>query len=147
MQEAFEKVSIKAIIPAPATPDFYTIYLLSTRLSTLLPVKIYSDSAENLMLAVQGRKSPRPHIHDTTRRIIKALKGKIKCALIHSELAGVFYTYLQIGTKKSSLEIDIKLTDGLAIALMEKAPIYVSKRVLNKCGIKIDEGTLELAAA
>ena len=138
----YKEVFIKAIIPTAPGVDTYSIYLLSRSENIVFPIKVYLRSAEELALALQNNPSPRPHLHDTLRRIVNALKAHIKATLIDTEKNGIYYTYIQLEINGQVLEIDAKLTDALAIAIRCNAPIYVSSKLLLKHGIKITEELL-----
>lgn len=120
----------------------HTIYLLNKEQQLLLPIKMSKRSAENLLIAKDKKPEPRPHIHNTVCRITSALNAKIKEVIISSCHNDIYYSYIRVQNGRGSFDIDAKPSDSLAIALRNKCPIYVNKKVATASAIKISSELL-----
>lgn len=120
----------------------HTVYLFCKEQDLLLPIKMAAPAAETIILAKDSSNEPRPHIHDTAKRLISALDGKIDRIIFSGYENEIFYTYIRVKNEKGSFDIDAKPSDAISIALRSKAPIYVEAHVVEKAGIKITEELL-----
>lgn len=100
-------------------------------------------AAENVILANSNRTEPRPHIHNTAGRLIKALGANVKCIIINNCHNKIFYSYIRLVKDGKTWDVDSKPSDSMAIALRSNAPIFVKKCVYEKAGIKITKELLE----
>lgn len=103
----------------------------------VLPIKLTQRATDSILLAKDERVAPRPHIHDTTKRLINALDGTIKRIIISGYSNEIYYSYIRLSKNGKSIDIDAKPSDAICLALRTKAPIYVEKDVVKSAGIKI----------
>ncbi len=155
----YKAFALKAIIPIAAhgegktdcvSDQPYTVYLFNEEEKILLPVTTNRVACEQLLLAKQIGDSvheifsfARPHVHDSLKRTVLALGGEVVCTVIYKVITDVYYTYLRISKNNELLDIDIKITDGLSMALRCSTPIYVANEVVDKEGIKVTRELLE----
>lgn len=133
-----------AIVPYVENVSMYTVYLFNQENKILLPFQTSKWSSESILLAKQRVQLPRPHIHNTLIRLIYALDAKPKEVLVYKYLDNAFYAYLKLQTKDNlTLEIDIKISDAVALALRSAIPIYVKDDVCTKAGIKVTKDLLD----
>lgn len=124
-------------------PQNSTVYLFNKEKCVLLPIKMSSFAANNILLAKDANKEIRPHMHNTTIRLVRALGGKIKSIIINDCQNNIFYSYIRVVRKEKVWDVDSKPSDSLAIALRLNIPIFVKKSVYKKLGIKITKDLLE----
>lgn len=98
---------------------------------------------DSILLAREGNPEPRPHIHNTAKRLINALDGTIEGIIISGYDNEIFYSYIRIAKGGKKIDIDAKPSDAIAIALRTKVPIYVDKQVAKSVGVKITPEMLE----
>lgn len=98
---------------------------------------------DSILLAREGSPEPRPHIHNTAKRLINALDGTIEGIIISGYDNEIFYSYIRIAKGGKKIDIDAKPSDAIAIALRTKVPIYVDKQVAKSVGVKITPEMLE----
>lgn len=135
---------IKAIIVDPnKIVANTTIYLFNKRNKILLPIIMTNRAAEKIILARRNELEPRPHVHNTTERIIKALGGKIESIIINKCQGKVFYSYVRIIRNKKEYDVDSKPSDSISIGLRSNAPIFVKENVYKKTGIEITKELLD----
>jgi hypothetical protein len=119
-------VQIRALIPTNAgTAVFlgneekvFTIYIDQT-----------IGSALNIYLS--GAEKERPLTHDLLSNVLTALGGKVERVVINDFKNGVYFGRLIISAENELhqhkiMEIDARSSDCMAMAALQKAPIYVS---------------------
>ncbi len=126
MKKSVIPVQIRALIPTNAgTAVFlgneekvFTIYIDQT-----------IGSALNIYLS--GAEKERPLTHDLLSNVLTALGGKVERVVINDFKNGVYFGRLIISAENELhqhkiMEIDARSSDCMAMAALQKAPIYVS---------------------
>lgn len=130
------KLEIKTIVADKESQlGNYIVYLYDKKEKILLPIKVGAYAGESLIMALQNSPMPRPHIHDTARRIVHALSGEVDSVVITDCTGEIFYSYLRLKTGSVFLDIDAKPSDSIAIAIRAGAPVYAKESLLKKAGI------------
>ena len=140
-----KKVSIKTIISNNDPLNSFTLYLFEKKNKILIPIALTEGSAHAIIDAQNKIETPRPHIHNTLKRLILGLGAKLTGAIIYKEHEGIYYTYLRLENKKQVLDIDAKATDALCVATRMNKPIFIYSNVLDKVGIKVTKELLDAA--
>lgn len=81
------------------------------------------------------QKIPRPMTHDLIRDIFLALGVKVIKVVVTDLKNNIFYARLYLEDRGDIYSIDSRPSDAIAISLRTGAPIYVTKRVLEKSGV------------
>ena len=129
MKNSVTEVKIRALIPTNAgTAVFlgneekvFTIYIDQTIGAA---IGIYLNEAEK----------ERPLTHDLLSNVLTALGGKVERVIINDFKSGVYFGRLIISAEnelqqRKIIEIDARSSDCMAMAALQKAPIYVSAAV------------------
>lgn len=98
--------------------------------SHYLPILIGPFEATAIALALEGSVVPRPLSHDLMRNILQSLDTSLEQVIIHDIIDSTFYAKLVLRTDGELQEIDARPSDGIALALRMKAPIYVSDKIV-----------------
>jgi uncharacterized protein len=90
------------------------------------------------ILAAYGEKaketSSRPQTHDLFVNTIEAIGQKIDRLLITEISNSTFFAKLCLKARGTSVDIDCRPSDGIALALRQGAPIMVNDKVLDDAG-------------
>ena len=129
MKNSVTEVKIRALIPTNAgTAVFlgneekvFTIYIDQTIGAA---IGLYLNEAEK----------ERPLTHDLLSNVLTALGGKVQRVIINDFKSGVYFGRLIISAEnelqqRKIIEIDARSSDCMAMAALQKAPIYVSAAV------------------
>ncbi len=129
MKNSVTEVKIRALIPTNAgTAVFlgneekaFTIYIDQTIGAA---IGLYLNEAEK----------ERPLTHDLLSNVLTALGGKVERVIINDFKSGVYFGRLIISAEnelqqRKIIEIDARSSDCMAMAALQKAPIYVSAAV------------------
>jgi len=107
-----------------------------------------------IVMFLNGTAKERPLTHDLMALMLAALGGKVERAFINDLKSGTYYGRLIISVEnevqqKKIIELDARPSDCVALALQQKAPIYVSQEVweevedMSKILSQIEEGKEE----
>jgi bifunctional DNase/RNase len=134
------KINLLAVIP---NIDRYTAYFFQKEELIILPIEINENFADSLLRAGHKTESIRPSVYDTIKRIVSSLEGKIDSVAIYLFKNDIYYSYISLERKRERIEIDCGLRDALCLALYTNTDIYIEKKILKECGIKITKSLLE----
>ena len=94
---------------------------------------IYIDQTIGSALSIylSGAEKERPLTHDLLSNVLTALGGKVERVVINDFKNGVYFGRLIISAENELhqhkiMEIDARSSDCMAMAALQKAPIYVS---------------------
>lgn len=96
-----------------------------------LPIWIGVFEAAAIAMELQGVQPPRPMTHDLLKNAIENLGGKMKRAVINDIKDGTFFALIEIETKDGKvLNLDARPSDAIALAVRNRAPVFVSEVVM-----------------
>lgn len=113
----------------------YTVIVLSAQEKRFA---IYMDpnTGKTLQMFLTEIERPRPTTHDLIDKIFEGLEIQVKQIIINDVEDTIYFARLFLETEKNGiryiLEIDARPSDCLILALMNNAPVYCTKEVLNK---------------
>lgn len=108
-----------------------------------LPIWIGQYEATAILLELQGIKSSRPLTHDLLKNMIEHLSGNIQRIVINDIESGTFYARIYIKSSNSSMEVDARPSDAIALAVRAKVPIFASDKVVQRATIVSEEAEEE----
>jgi bifunctional DNase/RNase len=75
--------------------------------------------------------------HDLLKLLVDRLGGKVEKIIIDDLWQDTYYAKITISTNKgaSVQEIDARPSDAIALALREKAPIFMAESVLEQAAV------------
>jgi len=104
----------------------------------LLPIWVGAFEASAIALALSNFKTPRPMTHDLIINLLRDLNCNTNFVSISKILDETFYAVLNIETtEKKIIEIDLRPSDAIAIAVRADCEIFASAEVLSSAGLKI----------
>ena len=104
-----------------------------------LKIIIARPEAQVISMELEKYIFRRPLTHDLLVSIIHTLEAKVLELTIHKLEENTFYAYLLIESPTNVIvEVDCRPSDGVAIALKTKAPIYCEEHLLEIAGIPIE---------
>ena len=102
-----------------------------------VPIWIGLVEASAIAMELEKVKLPRPMTHDLLRNVIHDLGGKVIRVEVCDLRDNTFYANIHLNMEGIHYAIDARPSDGIALALRTKAPIYVKEEVIEKAR-KID---------
>lgn len=114
----------------------YTVVVLSAQDKSFA---IYTDPSigKTLQLFLTEVATPRPLTHELIDKIFEGLEVRVKQVIIIDVQDTIYYARLFLEQdladgSRHILEIDARPSDCLVLALMNNAPVYCTKEVLDK---------------
>lgn len=102
-----------------------------------IPIFVDAVVAESIHGALSGAKFPRPLSHDLMRTILEAFDGKVSRVVITLK-ERTYYADLTVIVRGTSKVFDSRSSDAIALAIHFKAPVFVSKDLLDTAGKALD---------
>ena len=131
------QVEILGISTSPSSNGAYALILQESDGQRRLPIVIGAFEAQAIALEMEGIRPPRPMTHDLMKISMETLGASLVEVVINDLNDGTFYAQLILDT--TSVEIDARPSDAIALAVRFQAPIYVSEEVINEAGF-VPEG-------
>ncbi len=97
----------------------------------ILPIWIGSTEAWAIAMEMSGVPSKRPMPHDLIKSIIECLKSKVLRIEIFDLRDQTFYARIILMSNGSTVEIDARPSDSIALALKTKAPIFANSKLFD----------------
>jgi len=118
------------------------VVVLSDRVEqTFLVIGIGTCEAEAIQRVLKEVRTPRPMTHDLLRSVVEGLDAKVLRILVTHLKSNVYYGKIVVRKEDdSTVEIDARPSDAIALALRAEVPIYVADRIMRENGIGDGEG-------
>ncbi len=103
-----------------------------------IPIFVDIIVAESIQGALSGKKPARPLTHDLMHAILEAYAGKVsQVAIILKDT--IFHAALTVVIQDTARVFDSRSSDAIALAIHFKAPILVSRDLLDTAGVAIEK--------
>lgn len=133
-------MDILALANSETQPNSFVIILKEKHGNRRLPVVIGGFEAQAIALALQEITPNRPMTHDLFKDSLVALNVYLLEAQISELREGVFYaTLVYLKPDGSTLDVDSRTSDALAMAVRFGCPIYANVTVLEEAAIAVEE--------
>jgi len=121
------------------------VLLLDETTLKVLPIFIGGTEGTSIDLRMRGVPPPRPLTHDLLDAITKKLHGQLVKVQIDALRDGIFYGSVFVRIDHRVVKFDARPSDGLALAIGNKIPIYVAAKVFASAGLSRDDVLRQLA--
>ncbi len=108
-----------------------------------LPIWIGAFEAEAVSIRLQGIETPRPLTHDLIVNLLQNLGAQVRYIFISALRDDTFYARLVLDVNGTSMEIDSRPSDAIAIAVRLQSPIYVDEAVMTEAGVIPERNLLD----
>jgi len=119
----------------------YVVILREKGGERLLPIWIGQPEAESIVIEMSNLRRERPLTHDLCKTLITGLGGTLRRIQITKVENRTYYAELQIRREGSTINIDARPSDSIAIALRLSAPIYAPESLLTAVAAEEEEAT------
>lgn len=106
-----------------------------------LPIWIGPSEADAIALKLQDIDVPRPLTHDLLGAVISSLGASVDRIVVSDLSNDTFYAKVILIHNNSTLEIDSRPSDAIALAVRTKSPIFADDSVVEKAGVQMDMET------
>jgi len=95
-----------------------------------LPIWIGVFEAEAISRGIEDVVTLRPMTHDLLKQILDTLQVTLKRVVINDIKDNTFYANLYLIVDGKEMVVDSRPSDAIALAVREKAPIFISESVV-----------------
>lgn len=140
----FKQLHIRGISHSQSTIGAYALLLEEESSGIKLPIVIGEREAQAITIGLsrdfEFSGKQRPLTHDVFHQFISQAGYEIVSVVIYDLVEGVFYSNINFTNKSngSSMVIDTRTSDAVAMAVRAYAPIFTTEEVLNEAGILLD---------
>ena len=103
-----------------------------------LPIFIGHFEVEAIRLKLMDVEVPRPMTHDLLGSVIGNLGGSVQRIIVSELKNDTFFAKIVVDYNGSSIEIDSRPSDALALAVRTNAPIFAEEDVVERAGVSLD---------
>ena len=122
---------IANLLPSSVGSSSFILLLESKDNSDLkFPIVIGYNEAQAITIEMEGIKPSRPLTHDLFVNMLNDLSIKIESITITKFVDGIFYAIITINSNNTSIDIDSRPSDAVAISLRSKVPIKIDSNLL-----------------
>ena len=113
----------------------------------VLPIVVGAPEAQAIYVGLRDEKLGRPMTHDLVCNLLAGLRAELESVTIYKLENDIFFAHLNVkqqspsGETEQMLRIDSRPSDGIAIAVRRRCPIYVAREVMESAAQ--DVGSLE----
>lgn len=110
--------------------DYSPVVILKSEKGKVLPIVVGIFEAQAILLVIEEASFPRPLTHDLMKNIIGELGGEFLRMEIYALKKNTYYARLIIKKGEEIKEVDCRPSDGIALALRFKAPMFAEESLL-----------------
>jgi uncharacterized protein len=104
-----------------------------------LPIWIGPGEADAIAVRLQDVAVARPMTHDLIRNLIEQLGGRVSYIVVNDLANDTFFARIVLEVNGSTMEIDSRPSDAIALAVRVEAPIFAEESVLDRAGVLLNE--------
>ena len=124
------EMSIKGLMVDPVT-NTPIVILRDKEGQKVLPIWVGVFEANAIALQIENIQTPRPMTHDLLRNVIHDLKAEVQKIVVCDLQENTFYALIYLELNGSTVAIDARPSDAIALALRTRAPIFVEDTVID----------------
>ena len=103
-----------------------------------LPIFMGLFEVEAIRLKLMDVEVPRPMTHDLLGSVIGNLGASVQRIIVSELKNDTFFAKIVVDYNGSSIEIDSRPSDALALAVRTNAPIFAEEDVVERAGVSLD---------
>ncbi len=104
-----------------------------------LPIWIGSSEADSIALKLQDIPVARPLTHDLLQSVIASLGATVNRIVVSDLTDDTFFAKIVLQVNGTSMEVDSRPSDALALAVRTEAPIFAHDEVIERAAVQMDE--------
>ncbi|MBI4467569.1 MAG: bifunctional nuclease family protein [Acidobacteria bacterium] len=128
------EMKIRGLMMDPVT-NMPIVILKDVGGDSILPIWVGVYEANAIALEIEKVQTPRPMTHDLIKNVLLGLNAVVKKVVVTELRDDTFYALIWLERNGSTITIDSRPSDALALALRTDAPIFVEEAVLKSSKI------------
>lgn len=111
--------------------DQQFIHLRDRTSERQFPIVIGFNEAAEINRKLRSLAAPRPMTHDLIGRILETLQWTLHRVAVTELRESTFYAVLELHHGEERRYVDCRPSDAIALAVQMRAPVFVSRKVLD----------------
>lgn len=124
------EMTIKGLMVDPVT-NMPIIILRDKDGQKVLPIWVGIFEANAIALQIENIATPRPMTHDLLKNVINDLNASVEKIVVCDLKENTFYALVYLQASGSTIAVDARPSDAIALALRTRAPIFVEEEVID----------------
>ena len=104
-----------------------------------LPIWIGHPEAAAILMKLQGASTPRPMTHDLLTEVLTKLEARVVRIAVTELRENTFYARITLRRNGTTVEIDSRPSDAIALAVRCDAPIFAADDVVESSAIEMED--------
>ena len=125
------RMEIKGLLMDPVS-NMPVVILRDTEKGHFLPIWVGIFEANAIALEMEKVSTPRPMTHDLLKNLLAELDAHVDRIVINDLRDNTFFAQIHLTRGDSTLSVDSRPSDAIALALRSQAGIFVEEEVLEK---------------
>ena len=125
------KMEIKGLLMDPVS-NMPVVILRDLEKGLFLPIWVGIFEANAIALEMEKVATPRPMTHDLLKNLLTELGTRVDRVVINELRENTFFARIHLTRGDSTLSVDSRPSDAIALALRSNAEIFVEELVLEK---------------
>jgi len=125
------RMEIKGLLMDPVS-NMPVVILRDTEKGHFLPIWVGIFEANAIALEMEKVTTPRPMTHDLLKNLLGELDARVDRIVINDLRDNTFFARIHLTRGDSTLSVDSRPSDAIALALRSQAEIFVEEEVLEK---------------
>lgn len=125
------RMEIKGLLMDPVS-NMPVVILRDTEKGHFLPIWVGIFEANAIALEMEKVATPRPMTHDLLKNLLAELDARVDRIVINDLRDNTFFARIHLTRGDSTLSVDSRPSDAIALALRSQAAIFVEEEVLEK---------------
>ena len=134
------EMKIRGLMMDPIT-NMPIVILKETSGDGILPIWVGVYEANAIALEIEKVVTPRPMTHDLLRSVITTLGATVTRIVVSDLKNDTFFAKIVLQYNGTTLEVDARPSDAIALAVRADAPIFADDSVVEKAGVEMDQET------
>lgn len=139
------KLRVQGLANSQIQSGAYALILAEENGHRRVPVIVGTAEAQSIAIALEKIVPPRPLTHDLFATFTQAFGFVLREVFIYKFEEGIFYSELLFEDNERQIRIDSRTSDAIAIALRIKCNIYTTNRIMEECGVILEEPSFNLS--
>ena len=97
-----------------------------------LPIWIGPYEAHSIAMEMEKVALPRPNTHDLIVNILEGIQGTLERVVITDLRQNTYYAVIEINVKGSTVAIDSRPSDAIAVAVRTGTPVFAAGKLLER---------------
>jgi bifunctional DNase/RNase len=101
---------------------------------TAIIAQTSTERAHSIEIGMQGIIEQRPNTHDIFAQTLKSFNITLEQVTLDNFKDNIYYANLHLKSGNKILKLDVKPSDGIALALRTNSTIYINRTLLQELG-------------